>query len=524
MAKHRAGRRTARRWLTVTAVLIVAAAAAGVALLRRDGGRDGPSAAAPCTPLTVVAATAYAPVLTALAPGLAAGTDCVALAVVTADGRTAGDAAAAAPADVWIPDDGAWATEAGAFTPARDAAGAGTVVATSPVLMLARDAEPPATWLALARAVAEGRRTLALTDPARSGAGLVGAGAAAAAIRADAGADAAAMWLQRARRTARSTAGPALPAAGREVGLVAEHALGAAGPGMRVRPGGDASALLRFTYLPSAAAAADPLRTGGLARLRAALTGPPAAPALAAAGLRTPDGAVPAGGRAAADLAAAPAADLDGPAVDRVFAAWYAADRRADVLVVLDTAAGTARPAPGGDEPLLTDAQRCAQEVVDALPADARAGLWTLAGRRHRVVVRPGPLDAGRRAALAGGLHALAPAGRAGPPDAAVLAAYTAARDGWRPGVPQRVLVVLDGRGAGAAGPADPDRLAADLAGARADDRPVDLAIVVFGGTNAAVAALERAVAPVGGYVGAPRTRPDLAAAFAHLATGGLRG
>src|SRR4051794_14450989 len=70
MAKHRS--RTGRRWLpSVTTVAAVAALAAVLVLTRGDG--PAPPAAAPCTPLRVVAASPYVPVLTALAPGLGGG-------------------------------------------------------------------------------------------------------------------------------------------------------------------------------------------------------------------------------------------------------------------------------------------------------------------------------------------------------------------------------------------------------------------------------------------------------------------
>jgi hypothetical protein len=74
-----------------------------------------------------VTARSYAPVLTKLAPRLAADSDCVRLDVVVEDGRAAIDRMVHTGADVWIPDDQSWTAVAGAAKLAEpEEGGAGT--------------------------------------------------------------------------------------------------------------------------------------------------------------------------------------------------------------------------------------------------------------------------------------------------------------------------------------------------------------------------------------------------------------
>src|SRR4051794_33504995 len=130
MAKHRATQ-ASRWWLPIMAALLAAAAVVAVVVIRGgqdEGGRSAAAADGDCTALRVTTASSYAPVLQALQQSLIAGPGCVELAVTTADGRAAGDAAAAG-ADVWIPDDGAWSFHAGRFQAAQGRSGVGTVVA-----------------------------------------------------------------------------------------------------------------------------------------------------------------------------------------------------------------------------------------------------------------------------------------------------------------------------------------------------------------------------------------------------------
>jgi hypothetical protein len=566
MAKHRAVR--VPGWSPVLAAVLAAVAVVAavlVAVVLRGAGAErgtgtgtgtgarpaaGPGAApdaAPdaatdrgCTALRVTTASSYRPVLDALKPALAAGPDCVALAVTTADGRTAGDAAADATADVWIPDDGAWAATAGRLRVAEDRADAGTVVAASPLLMVGdaatagRVAAAGGRWLDLAALVGDGTVRLAVRDPAGSGDGLLGAGAPAEAVWLEEGMDPSALWLSRAKQRTRTVPGDAaaLPAGAGEIGLVPEYALlTAAQPvaGLRALPGADHAAVLRYTWLPSAAAAADPARAAGLRRLLADLTGPGAAPALAAAGLRTSALAPPppAAGFTPPELTAKPLETLGGHHVDHVFATWYPADRRSDLLMVVDVSGSMREPAPGTRTPLIDLVKRGAGSVVGVLPDDARMGLWefgvALGGDvDHRTLVPQGELAPARRAELGRAVDALAARRTGTGLYDTILAAYLSGRDGHRAGVPNHVFVFTDGRNEDDPGGLTADALRRRLAAAQDPARPVQLSVVVFGGGRREADVVRRATEPVDGYVDTPATPDEVEAVFIHVAAGGL--
>ena len=141
---------------------------------------------------------------------------------------------------------------------------------------------------------------LVVRDPAGSGDGLIGIGSVGEAVWQDDGMDASAVTLATALPTTNTVANQALPEEPGDVGLVCEYALTGCWriPTARQRQvrnavlltGSDYTAELRYTWLPTAAAAADPALAGPLERLLTALTDAEADDALAAAGLRRPDG------------------------------------------------------------------------------------------------------------------------------------------------------------------------------------------------------------------------------------------
>jgi hypothetical protein len=65
--------------------------------------------------------------------------------------------------------------------------------------------------------------------------------------------------------------------------------------------------------------------------------------------------------------------------------------------------------------------------------------------------------------------------------------------------------------------------LGKEIAAAKDDARPVQLSVVIFGGSQASATALRTTLAPVNGYVGTPASADDVAALFIHVASGGLR-
>ena len=172
----------------------------------------------------------------------------------------------------------------------------------------------------------------------------------------DASAEALAAALPRTRTVPGDA--PALPEAPGEVGLVPEHGLlpvreRARQAGSVVLAPLDHTAALRYSWLPTAAAAADPARAAALDRLAAALTGPAADGPLAQAGLRRPGGGPPPGVEGL-PAAKAPLFDVLGPHhVDHVLASWYAADRRSDLLVAVDVSGSMRARAPGSDRAVI---------------------------------------------------------------------------------------------------------------------------------------------------------------------------
>lgn len=577
MAQHRA-RQSAPRWLppAVVVLTLVAVVATGALItwqVRDAGTPGGPASSAPCgRTVRVVTASSFEPVLASLAPALARGEDCVRLAVEAIDGRAAADGVARTDADVWIPDDVSWTFAAQAAKLAKSPEmAAGTVVASSPIYMVTdedtaqRLRKAGGTWLALADLVA--RRDgvgLAVRDPAGSGDGMVGIGYVAEAVWLDQDMDASALWLSRAKEATRTVSGlaPALPERPGEVGLVPEYVLlgsAAAGAATTVLAGADRTALLRYTWQPTAAAVGDPARAAGLQRLLGALQGPAGAAALAAAHLRVPaqaaaSGQPPAPGPSVAGQSVAPAASAesgstgptvpgDAPAplpdlsaepflplkahhVDHVFATWYAADRRTSILVVVDVSGSMADPAPGTRTALIELVRQGCRSVVGLLPDDAQLGLWEfgseLAGKSdHRSLVSMAPLAPDQRAAWSSAVDGLAARRTGTGLYDTILAAYTTARDRYRQGVPNQVLILTDGRNEDDPGSLSPTGLAAKLREAKDPTRPVQLSVATFGQRKEAEE-LREAVQPVDGHLDTLLTPDEVAAVFIHSTAGGL--
>jgi hypothetical protein len=536
-------------WLALTSAVLLAAALVTIGLVvgRPPDETVRPAAVpSPCTtPLQVVTAASFAPVLTGLAPALATGPDCVRLEVTVADGRAASDRAAVLGAHVWIPDDTAWAATAGSLEIAEpEVGGSGAVVAISPVFMVTDAATAErveaagGSWLGLADLVSSrsGVR-LAVRDPAGSGDGLVAAAAVGEAVWLDAGMDASAEALATALPATRTVAGvaPALPDGEGEVGLVPEYALlaalgdgqGGAGP-FTVITGTDHTAGLRFTWLPTAVAARDAVLRRAMDTVLEALAGPPGREALAAAGLRGPQGDPPGGARAdGLPSVSAPLFDVLGAHhVDHVFATWYEADRRSDVLVVVDVSGSMRQVAPGSDEALIDLVREGVDRLGQLLPDESELSLWEFGSlldppRDHRVLLPREALASGHRQALGAATGALAATDTGTGLHDTILAAYTSARDGNRPGTPNHVVLFTDGTNEDDPGSITAEELTAALAEAQDPERPVLVTVITFG-PEPDTAALEAALEPVEGYVEALTTADEVRAVFIHQAAGGL--
>jgi len=158
---------------------------------------------------------------------------------------------------------------------------------------------------------------------------------------------------------------------------------------------------------------------------------------------------------------------------------------------------------------------------------DARLGLGEFGSRLDGArawaqLVGIKPLEPGQRQALATAIGGLAAQQTGTGLYDTVLAAYTSARDAYRPGVPNQVVVFTDGRNESDANSMTASQLAAELKKAADPKRPVLLSVVTFG-TAADTKVVNDAVAPVQGYVDNLTSASEVAAVFIHVAAGGLQ-
>lgn len=549
MGRHNSAAARLRRPVLWVAALVLAAVgivSAGVAVAQREPDRPPGSAsllaAATCDrSVRVVTASSFAPVLAALQPGLARGKDCVALDTVVVDGRAAADRVAEREADVWIPDDVSWAAVARGGLLADEGQGdSGTVLATSPIYMVtdrgtaAKVTAAGGSWLGLARLVgtASSGVRLAVRDPNGSGDGMVAAGSLGESVWIKRGMDASSAALSAALKQTRTVAGtaPALPNRPGEVGLVPEYALlrTPPRPGASVLPGTDWTALLRYGWLPSAAAVGTPERAAALDRLLAALKSPDAAPAYAAAKLRRPDGAAPPGAVTPPALTAKPLVVLEPHHVDHVFAAWYVQDRRSSILLAVDVSGSMQQAAPGTGTPLIQLVRQGCLAVGQMLPDQSALGLWAFGSqldppRDYTVLLPTAPLTEGQRAALSGAVGRLAAEQTGTGLYDTILAAYRSATSSYREGEGNQVVIFTDGRNEDDAVSIDAAQLSAGLKAAADPKRPVELTVVAFGKLPD-VSGLQTVIGAVNGYVSAVQTPEEVSAAFLHAAASGLHG
>jgi hypothetical protein len=535
----------------VIALVAVAATAGIVAWAQRDsepapettGSAQTENTAGCETTLRVVTARSFAPVLNSLAPSLETGENCSNLQVEVVDGRPAPARVAELEAHVWIPDDTAWAETAGSLELAEEeVAGSGTVVATSPIYMVTDEetaqkvADAGGSWLGLAGLVtSDSGVELVVRDPAGSGDGLVGVGSVAEAVWQKDGMDASAVALTKALPATDTVANQALPSEAGDVGLVSEYALGRllenpnreAAAGVRdaaLMTGSDYTALLRFTWLPAAAAADDPALAGPMERLLSVLTGDDANEALAAAGLRPPDGPAPgATAELMPEITAEPYEVMGGHAVDHVFATWYPADRQSAMLVAVDVSGSMDNPP---ESPLINVVADGIREFAEEMPNGSELELWEFASLLeppldHRVLVERGQLDDAKRREVNGVINALdADANGTGLYDT-ILAAYLAAQQDYRGGVANHVIVFTDGKNEDDLVTINEKELTEKLVAAQDEERPIALTVVLFG-PEPDVELLEGALEPVDADVEALEQADEVRPLFIHLAAGGV--
>lgn len=553
MARHRAQRRGLSRLIALLVGLAaIVAAATAVAMLRDSGATtemvepDEPEVPAEtqwCATVRVVAAASFEPVLTEVAPLLTTGDNCVHLDVETADGRDAGHVVTEHNAHVWIADDAAWAGVTQHVELDTEAPTAGTVVATSPIYMMA-DADTAAQvsdvgggWLDLAELLTDDAGVrLVVRDPAGSGDGMLGAGAVGEAVWVEAGMDASAEALMVAFPRMHTVTETAMPTGPGDVGLVPEYALAtalaretdeaAAIRASTLLAGTDHTALLRYSWWPAAGASEDATVAAAMDRLLDTLTGEAADDARAAAGLRGPDAEpLPGPDLEFPALDAAPFDVLGPHHVEHVFATWYEEDRVADVLLVIDISGSMAATAPGSDTPLIDVVRAGMQDLTDLLPDASEVGLWQfgalLDGDRDYVeLVKRSPLDAAQRDRLDEAVDEIAAISTGTGLYDTTLAAYQNAQEGYRDGVPSHVIVFTDGRNEDRPGSITVEELSDGLAAANDSARPVELTVITFGDDTDADL-LATALEPVPNYIARLSTAQEVRAVFIHLAAGG---
>jgi Bacterial extracellular solute-binding protein/von Willebrand factor type A domain len=539
------GRHAKRSYWPVVAFAVAATTVATlvvvVVLAARGTDSDGTTpAATECTVLRIVVPASYEPALDAIGDDLAQGSTCLDLDITVADGRAAESVADREEAHVWIADDAAWlelheaSGEYAATDESEDASN--PTLATSPVLFVSRfdmaaDVERAGGgWGGLATMIDAGDPVQLVTaDPATSGDGLVAVGGVGDAIWDSQGMDASALLLARAfqhHRTIHHLDDSSLRPD--EIALVPEHQLSGAALGANtVTVPDDRTVLMRYSWHPTEVDQTDTELEAARTRLLELLTtGPSAGEALVAAHLRDARGRPPAAGGIWAE-GTLPQANpvMDAHRVSHVFATWYAEDRLADVLVVVDVSGSMAFPAPGGDRPLIDLVRDNVRQLAGQLPTDARLGVWgfgsQLDGQRDYVVLAPlRPLTSAHRDRLDVRLNDLVAQPTGTGLHDTVLAAYRSALASVRPGVRFDVMVFTDGLNQDDPGSVSAGRLRTVLARIADPEASVGLTLVKVGGGS--VGALERSLEPVGGEIVEIETTQDVVATFIHLAAGGL--
>lgn len=484
--------------------------------------------------LTVVAADAFVPVLDRVAARLGRGRDCVALHSQAADGQNAATVAADSHADVWIPDDTSWPNLP---NPAKLAAAGtfhtGTVLATSPFYFVTRSGAPALgtrSWLSLIHGLAQPnpRWHLALRDPAASGDGMVAAGALTDVQLGTDGVLVAALDLLRTQQTGALTA-DGFPIRADQVGIVPEYALlqGKRTADYTVTAPTDGTALLNFTWLPSAQAVSDPDKGDALDRLYQALTTGSAADDLAAAGLRGPAWSTPPPNTKLPPVSRTAIPAVSEHVMYHVLATWHPDLRRSNMLIVLDVSGSMAQPGPGTTTPKIALVRQGIAQVAELLPDAAQLGLWQFGTQLGppddwQSLVAPAPLDGAQRAAVtAAAAHLRARRTGTGLYDT-ILGAYRYQQAHYRSDLPNEVVVFTDGINQDDPGTISLDQLHAGLA---ATDPHKRVQLSLFGIGNALpAAALTAAIAPVGGQVDLLGTPDQVIGGFVHAVSGALSG
>ncbi len=548
MGKHQAGTRLIGSLLRGLVVLLAVGLVASAGwYVMRNKAATGAEGGCPTT-LRVVTASSFATVVSAAGRTLRGGEDCVLVDTVSTDGRPAGGQLSQSRADLWIPDDAAWDVIAPPqFLAKKDTLNAYATLATSPIYMVTdpttadRINAGGGSWLALSGLLntKDSGVKMVVRNPAMSGDGMVAAGAVGEAVWLEKGMDASSLVLTNVLAVTRTVNHDlaAIPETTGEVGLIPEYALLAtlrlAKSDRRYIVGTDHTALLRYTWLPSAVAAADPKKAAALRRLFAAFTTPEGSRAIAEAGLRAPDNLRPIfdGANVLPEPTAKPFEVLQPHHVQHVFATWDPEDRRSNLLIIVDvtsngsgnaTAGGSSAPPGNRTAPIEVLREGCVV-LADLMPVGSRLGLWEVSPGTpgYRKLMPTDRLDDASRTAFGKQVGKLA-AHKAGPGlFDAIVAGYQTVRDDYHDDMFNQVLVFTDDQNKDSANTKAVEDLVQKLTEVQDPNRPVKVSIVVLGKKDSADR-LKTALKPIDAYVDNALQTADVQAAFIHVVAGGL--
>ena len=548
MGRHvarRARRRVPVYWFVVAIVLAVGGVAFGLAATSEtdhpssSGTGSTSGASRPCSrQLRIVTASSYEPVLQKAADGIAQGPDCVKVTITRADGSGAAGVVASSGADAWIADDASWPQLPSAAHIAKDRA---QVVATSPLYVITQRTAPalPAaaqTWVGLGQLLGQPKQSqLVVSDPTASGAGMVAVGALAGAVLTKDGPLVSALDMMRAWQsgTTVNAAQLAVPNKATQIAVLPEYALLASGHASdyRVFAPRDAAALMRFSLLPTDAAAADPIKNAAISRLGQALTGQTARAAVSAAGLRGPTWpAAPPPAATEAGLPSVPATAMPTMIehlMYHVLSTWRPELRRTNMLIVVDVSGSMGEVLAGTGSTKIDLVRQGIKQVNALLPSAAQLGLWQFGSRLAppndwQPLTAVAPLNAPQRKAVDTAATNLAaqPVGT-GLYDT-ILAAYRYQQAHYVAGLPNQVILFTDGVNEDDPATITIDQLKAGLAAAGAQKY---VQISVFGfGPSIPADALSSALSPVDGQVDELTNNDQVIGAFVHAVSGALSG
>ncbi len=513
MGRHDIEQRNRRKLILMLVIVLVGALVAGVAWFTVDRLRD--PAQAKCanpTVLNVVAAPDIAPVVDQVARGLNPddANTCYRVEIVVNDSATTADQLAAPkPANlpsVWIPDSSVWlrrAKEKGA----AQVPDSGSSIASSPVVMaLAEQAARSRNWpekqLNWADVIGAGGADLnvGMVDPSVDAVGVSALIAVrqVTALSSDPAANNVAVLRKLSpnaasgsselfAKTGTTSGGPPITAfPTSERALLDNNAKRKDEQLVAVYPE-PASPSLDYPYavLP----APDDVAVAA-AKFRTAMLSQTVGDALAANGLRFPDGRVagtpPTDNRTIVrQLRPVPAPGT--AQLDQVLNTWAGISKASRIQAVLDVSGSMNGVIPGSGKTRMQVTLEASEGGIRLMNPRTKLGIWVFSAeldgeKDYKEVLPVLPLNESLPQGALDKLRAIkaTPTGRTGLYDTA-LAAYTSARQNWEPGRLNLVLILTDGKNDDDGRGVTREALLAELGKMQDPNRPLPIVFIGFG-------------------------------------------